>query len=197
MPAHRSAISVKPASFPEQQWRNCFALVSLTSLLSGCTPTIQWLPPSLPPSLTQQPTIVTLAQSPAIAEIETSVQQRINTVRQAKGLGPLQSNEKLMQVARNYSKQMARQSFFSHTSPAGDTVIQRVRGVGIAYWVVGENLAKNTNAPDPATVAVQGWLDSPGHRENILHPAFTQSGVGVWRTGNTYYFTQVFLRPLF
>jgi len=41
---------------------------------------------------------------------------------------------------------------------------------------------------------VQGWMDSPGHRENILRPEYRETGIGVWRTGNTYYFTQLFMR---
>lgn len=51
-----------------------------------------------------------------------------------------------------------------------------------------------TNLPQPVGDAVQGWMESQGHRENILRPEFRETGIGVWRTGNTYYFTQLFMQ---
>jgi uncharacterized protein YkwD len=128
--------------------------------------------------------------------MEELVYVRINEIREQEGLKPLQPNERLAQVARNYSRRMAEENFFSHVAPAGDGPAQRVRGAGITYWVVGENLFQGTNLPRPAPMAVQGWMNSPGHRENILRPVYTETGIGVWREGNTYYFTQLFLRPL-
>ncbi len=133
-----------------------------------------------------------VVQSTPIAQMEIRVRQQINAIRQQQGLNQLRNNEKLAQVARNYSRQMAEQNFFSHTSPQGTTVVQRVHSAGIFYFMVGENLFKGTNLPDPVPSAVQGWVNSPGHRENILRPEFRETGVGVWRKGNTYYFTQLF-----
>jgi uncharacterized protein YkwD len=127
--------------------------------------------------------------------MEAAVRQRINEIRQKNELNSLENNERLAQVARNYSQQMARDNFFSHTGSDGSTLSQRVRAGGISYWVVGENLFKSTNAPEPVPLAVKGWMNSPGHRENILRPVFTQTGIGVWRQGNTYYITQLFMRP--
>ena len=89
---------------------------------------------------------------------------------------------------------MAAQNFFSHTGADGSTLDKRVDAGGISYWVVGENLFTSTNIPQPVPAAVEGWMKSPGHRENILRPVFRETGVGVWRTGNTYYITQLFLR---
>jgi uncharacterized protein YkwD len=77
----------------------------------------------------------------------------------------------------------------------GSTLAQRVRAGGISYSVVGENLFKSINAPEPVPLAVKGWMNSPGHRENILRTEFTETGVGVWRKGNTYYITQLFMKP--
>lgn len=126
--------------------------------------------------------------------MEAAVRQRINDIREQKGLNALENNEKLAQVARNYSRQMARDNFFSHTGSDGSTLETRVRSGRIFYWVVGENLFKSTNIREPVPVAVQGWMKSPGHRENILRPVFAETGVGVWKTGNTYYITQLFMR---
>jgi uncharacterized protein YkwD len=143
----------------------------------------------------RSPSPTTTVQSPTAAEMEAAVLQRINAIRQQQDLKPLKNNERLAQVARNYSQQMARDDFFSHTGSDGSTPAKRVRAGGINYSVVGENLFKSTNAPQPVPLAVKGWMESPGHRENILRPVFTETGIGVWRDGNTYYITQLFLRP--
>ncbi len=131
----------------------------------------------------------------AIAAMEREVLRRINAIRQERGLQPLEPNDTLAAIARGYSCQMARQNFFSHTSPSGGTVADRVREAGIEYRLVGENLARNTNADQPVEVAVQGWMNSEGHRENILREAFTETGVGICRERDRYYFTQIFLQP--
>jgi uncharacterized protein YkwD len=136
------------------------------------------------------------AQSSTAVDMETLVYDRINEIRQRSGLSPLQPNGPLAQVARQYSQRMADENFFSHVSPTGDGPAQRVSAANISYSIVGENLFTSTNAPDPAPLAVEGWMDSPGHRENILRSGFTETGVGVWQRGNTYYFTQLFMRPL-
>jgi uncharacterized protein YkwD len=128
--------------------------------------------------------------------MEAQVRQRINAIRQKQGLSQLRNNEKLAQVARNYSQQMAEKKFFSHTSPEGSTMVQRVQSARIFYLMVGENLFMCTNVPQPVPSAVQGWMDSPGHRANILRPEYRETGIGVWRKGNSYYVTQLFLRSL-
>ena len=133
--------------------------------------------------------------SSAIAASEQEVVRRINAIRRERGLQPLATNDALGQIARDYSCLMAREDFFSHTSPTNGIVADRVREANIAYRQVGENLARNTNATDPVVVAVQGWMDSPGHRENILRESFTETGVGICREGSRYYFTQIFLQP--
>ncbi|HEY9600511.1 MAG TPA: CAP domain-containing protein [Allocoleopsis sp.] len=167
--------------------------------LVGCEPVTDFFPklpqPGTPPKTL--PTSQASVQSPATAKMEAAVRQRINEIREQKGLNALENNEKLAQVARNYSQQMARDNFFSHTGSDGSTLATRVRAGRIFYWVVGENLFKSRNIAEPVPVAVQGWMKSPGHRENILRPIFTQTGVGVWKTGSTYYITQLFMRSPF
>lgn len=182
--------------FPSQPRQVWVVWVSMTLALLGCEPTSDFFPP-LPRQDTPTNTPSTpqaSVQSPATAKMEAAIRQRINQIRQEQGLNPLQNNEKLAQVARNYSQQMARDKFFSHTGSDGSTLTTRVRAGGITYWAVGENLFKSTNVPEPVPFAVQGWMDSPGHRENILRPVFTETGIGVWREGNTYYITQLFMR---
>ena len=132
---------------------------------------------------------------PAITELEQWVVARINEIRREHRLEPLEPTGALAQVAREYSCRMAQEDFFAHQSPSGGTVADRLRQADLHYRLVGENLARNTNAREPAEVAVAGWMDSPHHRENILRPGFSETGVGVCREGARYYFTQVFLQP--
>lgn len=141
-------------------------------------------------------TAASAAQSAATAQMEARVRQQINRIRQQQNLSELRQNDRLAEVARAYSRRMATEHFFSHTSPSGDSMVQRVQAAKIRYFVLGENLFRGTNLPNPVNSAVQGWMQSPGHRENIVRPEFRETGIGVWRVGNTYYFTQLFLRWL-
>lgn len=165
---------------------------AIALLATGCEEAVQYLPPL--PRIETSEDEKQSPQSANNAKIEAAIQKGINQVRQENKLKPLQNNEKLAQVARNYSRQMAEQNFFSHTGPNGSTLEKRVRAGGIYYWVVGENLFKSKNISQPVSPAIDGWMKSPGHRENILRPFFSETGVGVWKVGNSYYITQLFLR---
>jgi len=70
-----------------------------------------------------------------------------------------------------------------------------VKEAGLNYRMVGENIFGSYNMDDPAGAAVNKWMQSPGHRKNILTPEFTQTGVGIWKEGSRYRFVQVFLKP--
>jgi uncharacterized protein YkwD len=154
------------------------ATLALTGWLQGCAATS--VPHPAPVSL---------------AEMELATRQQINQIRQQNGLPALQRNSALAQVARNYSDRMARESFFDHRDPNGNEAVQRLQAAGLSFQVVGENLYRSVDEPDPVKDAVEGWMASPGHRENILRPIFTETGIGIRQVGNTYYFTQLFLQP--
>lgn len=128
------------------------------------------------------------------AALEQRVVERINDIRQQHDLQPLQVDPTLTDIARAYSQAMATQSFFSHSGPEGNNIGDRVRDAGICYRAVGENLAKNFNVAEPVEAAVSGWMNSEGHRKNILTAEFRETGVGIWRDGKSFHFTQVFLR---
>lgn len=177
---------------PVQPW----LILALTVLISGCETVqslSQWRPQVRLPSASAP---VVPVQSAAIQDMEEQVLQQINEIRQQQGLETLRKNEKLAQVARNYSRRMAEQGFFAHTSPQGDTLVDRVRAVGIFFFAVGENLFTSTNIAQPVPRAIAGWMDSPGHRQNVLRPEYRETGIGVWKQGNSYYFTQLFMRSL-
>lgn len=129
------------------------------------------------------------AAAPA-PHVETSVVERVNEIRRARGLAPLTTDRALTDLARDHSCRMARDEAFGHGS-FGD----RVRAAGIGYRAIGENLARIANGPDPVDRAVNGWMKSEGHRANILSADFRATGVGVCRRDDAYYFTQLFVRP--
>ncbi|MBE9019831.1 CAP domain-containing protein [Chroococcidiopsidales cyanobacterium LEGE 13417] len=180
----------------KRPWKLWIAWTPIALTLVGCEPARDILSrfPGFEPPATEPNTP---AKSPAAAKMEAEIRQRINDIRQQNNLNPLEHNESLAQVARDYSRQMAREDFFSHTSPSGSTPAQRVSAAGITYLMVGENLFRSTNVPNPISSSVKGWMDSPGHRENILRSAFNQTGIGIWQDGNRFYATQLFMRSLF
>lgn len=130
-----------------------------------------------------------------VRQLERDIHEQVNQQRRDNGLEPLEYREDVAHVARDYSELMLEQDFFSHTGPEGDTVADRVREAGIGFTAVGENLSQLVNAPNPVEMAVQGWMESEGHRENILREHFTHTGVGVAMDDGTLYATQIFLTP--
>jgi uncharacterized protein YkwD len=131
----------------------------------------------------------------SIESMEQDVARHVNEVRRAHDRLPLEIDRTLSRVAREHSCALARRGTLSHEGPSRQNVGDRVKAAGKAFRMVGENLAWNQNAQDPASSAVNGWMQSPGHRENMLRPGFSETGIGICRRGSAYYFTQVFLRP--
>lgn len=137
---------------------------------------------------------IAAAESVGDATAERRLVERVNELRAGQGVAPLRVDDALTRIARAHSCRMMREGFFSHTAPSGDDVGDRVQAAGKPYRAVGENIARNVNACDPVDRALEGWMKSEGHRENLLTDRFTETGAGVCRNGRDYYFTQVFLR---
>lgn len=128
-----------------------------------------------------------------ILDLETDAFDLVNDERVAAGEDALIWDEMLTEVARAHSEDMVAHDYFSHTEPDGDTLTDRLADAHVSYVLAGENIAWNWNYPDPAQTAVDGWMDSLGHRENILREQFTHAGMGVAKAADdSYYFTQVF-----
>lgn len=108
-------------------------------------------------------------------EAESQMVTLVNNERTSRGLAPLTVNESLQNLARRYSDDMFKRGYFSHYNPEGDSPFDRMEHAGIAYSYAGENLAL---APS-TELAMQGLMNSPGHKANILKPEFKQIGVGV------------------
>ncbi len=127
--------------------------------------------------------------------LEREVFNLINKQRVQMGLTNLEWNDDVARMARLHSENMANFKFFSHTDLKGLMVNDRADECGIKRWrAIGENIAYNRGYDDPAASAVEKWMQSPGHRENLLSNRWKESGIGVAVTNDgTYYFTEVFL----
>ena len=121
------------------------------------------------------------------------VVERTNAERARHGLPPLTIDARLATAAQVHSTDMVRRGFFAHESPDGRQVWDRAVAAGYAYRKVAENIAAGQRTADEV---VRGWMDSAGHRANILDRDLTQIGVGR-AEGGSYgvYWTQVFGTP--
>jgi uncharacterized protein YkwD len=106
-----------------------------------------------------------------------------NQIRAQRGLPLLRENARLRKAALGHSRHMVADGFFEHTSPDGDTMVDRIMRARYARadqgWEIGENLAWGTGSLSTPRGAVQAWMDSPGHRANILKRSYRELGVGV------------------
>lgn len=114
----------------------------------------------------------------------------VNAERRGAGLSPLTVNAELAAVARRFSQEMMRRGVVAHTLEGAGNVEDRVRGAGIAFVEVAENLARSGDVED----AHRGLMNSPGHRANILHPRVEEIGVGIMKQNDDLFITQLFLR---
>jgi uncharacterized protein YkwD len=140
-------------------------------------------------------TVVLLLEEEPVRDLramEIETEKAVNRVRVRHGLTALASDPVLVRVARAHSEDMVRRHYFDHEDPDGHRVGDRVTAAGIAWSKVSENLAMNSGMDDPVARAVEGWMDSPGHRANILDSAVTHAGVGIAEEDGGYTFTQVF-----
>ena len=137
----------------------------------------------------------TAISSVSTAEIEAAIFQATNIVRRNQDLPALTLQEAISQVAREHSQNMRDHDFFGHVNHNGQGLKQRLNAAGISYSAASENLVTVTNAPDPADVAFDLLVGSAEHEDNILDPKFRQIGVGASRSGETYWITQIFIKP--
>jgi len=138
---------------------------------------------SAKPALQQQPPAGGTVSSEA-----SQILQLVNAERAKAGVAPLTLSPELSKVAQEKARDMVDNGYFSHTSPTYGSPFDMMRQFGISYSYAGENIAKGFTSP--ATV-MQGWINSSGHRANILNPNYTQLGVGI--KGNVW--VQQFIKP--
>ena len=141
------------------------------------------------PNLIYPGQVLTIPQvDSTVSSYEAEVIRLVNEIRQEKGLKPLTANWELSRVARFKSQDMKDNRYFSHTSPTYGTPFQMIRSFGLSYRTAGENIAHGYATPQ---AVVNAWMNSSGHRANILNPSYTQIGVGYVPSGH--YWTQMFI----
>lgn len=124
--------------------------------------------------------------------IESQVIQLTNQQRAKYGLPALAADWELSRVARYKSADMRDKNYFSHTSPTYGSPFTMMKNFGIRYSAAAENIAAGQTSPQEV---VNSWMNSPGHRQNILDSRMTHIGVGYAKGGSyRYYWTQMFIK---
>jgi uncharacterized YkwD family protein/spore coat assembly protein SafA len=137
---------------------------------------------------------LTVPTMQGIKSLESQVVKLVNAERAKQGLQPLTENWQLSRVARYKSADMAAKNYFSHTSPTYGSPFRMMESFGIKYSSAGENIAYGQKTPQQVMTA---WMNSPGHRSNIMSPSYSQIGVGyATNKSGTPYWTQMFIRPI-
>lgn len=159
------------------------------------------VPPAPRPTLPPPAVVKDEPRDPAadlISLIESEVLRRSNEERIADGLSPLAQDTRLRQIAWSHSADMFANEYFSHEDTVGCSSSCRATNAGYAWRSIGENIYMMSGYDDaPETKArrvVEGWMNSPGHRANILGK-YTVSGVGVVSAGESVYVTALYATP--
>ena len=133
----------------------------------------------------------TFPQATTVVELEAELLEMVNAEREAWGLNPLRHVASLSRVAREHSQRMAEERLVSHEL-GGKSMEERIRGVAPDSCLFGENLAKNVSLD----YAFSDLMESEGHRDNLLHPDFSQVGIGIAHGDDGFlYVTQNFMSP--
>lgn len=127
----------------------------------------------------------------AYSSFQNQVVQLVNQQRAANGLGALSVDSGLTKTATLKSQDMAKLGYFDHTSPTYGSPFDMMKQFGITYRSAGENIAMGQTSPQQV---MNAWMNSPGHRANILNSSFTKIGVGIAQSSDgRYYWTQQFI----
>jgi uncharacterized protein YkwD len=126
------------------------------------------------------PDIVGTAAAPCGPALKVSdlyeVCKLVNSERAHYGLPAVRFDTRLGRVAQKFAVDMVLNNYFSHESPTGSTMHSRMVAEGVPFGWAGENIAKGHRSPQEV---MDGWMNSPGHRANILHPKYRKVGVGI------------------
>lgn len=119
---------------------------------------------------------------------EEEVLSLVNAERKKKGLSALAKDSGAVNVAHLRAKEIVKS--FSHTRPNGSSCFTAAKELGVSYKTAGENIAYGYSTPEQV---VKGWMNSEGHRKNILSASFKKIGIGCYKSGNTLYWSQFFI----
>lgn len=140
---------------------------------------------------TAAPTAAPTQAPSGLSAMEQEVLALVNSERAKNGLSALSWADDVAAVARAHSSDMINRGFFSHTNPDGESPFDRLKNNGISYRTAAENIAYGQKTPADV---MNAWMNSSGHRANILNKNVTELGVGAVKNNNgTIYWTQVFV----
>lgn len=126
-----------------------------------------------------------------VTTAEKNAVELMNADRRANGLSDLKVSSAVTAVARSHAQDMVNRKFFSHSNPDGKTPSDRLKAAGISYSAVGENIAENTSVQAAET----SFMNSSGHRANILNSNYTTVGIGVaYDSAGNVYVVQDFIK---
>ena len=183
MAVSASAATVHRVKKGDTLWKISVSYMVGLSEIKAANPGIKNYNLIYPDQLINIPTL-----SQAVTAFESEVVRLVNEERAKKGLSPLTQDWQLSRVARYKSQDMKDLNYFSHTSPTYGSPFEMMKSFGISYRTAGENIAKGYSTPE---AVVKGWMNSPGHRANILNSSYTHIGVGYVVAGS--YWTQMFI----
>ena len=126
--------------------------------------------------------------APVISDEAAQVAALVNMEREKAGLSALAYDAKLCEAAKIRAQEIVRD--FAHERPDGSSCFTVLRDLHISYVACGENIAKGSQTPE---AVMNGWMNSAGHRANILNAHFTKIGVAMVKVGNTRYWVQCFI----
>jgi uncharacterized protein YkwD len=154
-------------------------------------PPVVVIPPVVEPPVVEPPVVAPPVVEPPSSEFnaqQLEMLSYINAARSEAGQGALTLDNALCEGAYLKSKDMAVNSYFSHTSPTYGSPFDMIKSLGITYRAAGENIAKNTSVKG----AHDAFMNSSGHRANILSGNFGKMGLGFYQQGHYLYVTQWF-----
>ncbi|HAI68592.1 MAG TPA: hypothetical protein DCM38_04040 [Gammaproteobacteria bacterium] len=140
--------------------------------------------------------LIILSSTAQASQYDAELLRLTNLERQKAGISALTLSSKLGQAAQNHAEDMATNNYFSHDGLNGSQPWDRAKAAGYSYSYVGENIYAGLSTP---TAVIEGWMNSQGHRENILNPNYTEIGFGyAYSRASDYghYWVQVFGKPM-
>lgn len=137
---------------------------------------------------------LTIPDQSGVKSLEAEVIKLVNVERSKRGLQALKADWEISRIARYKSQDMINKKYFSHTSPTYGSPFKMLETFGIRFSSAGENIAYGQKTP---AAVMNSWMNSSGHRANILSPSYTHIGVGLAKTSSgVCYWTQMFTKPL-
>lgn len=137
---------------------------------------------------------INIPEAAPLKAIEDEIIRLVNLQRSYNGLSPLTYNWQVARVARIKSQDMINNNYFSHYSPVYGSPFKMLESYGLKFSSAAENIAYGQKT---AQAVMDAWMNSPGHKANILSKTVTQIGVGCAKASNgTLYFTQLFIKPI-